>query len=210
MRRTQPRLCRPQNRENQSPVDLHDAHAHSKNSLDLIRHQATHFKIENNGHTLQPTPLKEQTQITIDGTVFELKQFHFHTPSEHTFRGKHFAMEAHFVHQSAKGELAVLSTMFKVGAENPALVPLTAKMLKAGESVEQVIYPAELFPKKTAHFRLNGSLTTPPCSEGVHWIVYKNPVTASTAQIAAMKAIIGQDNNRPVQPINSRVVIEDK
>lgn len=76
--------------------------------------------------------------------------------------------------------------------------------------MEQVIYPAELFPKKTAHFRLNGSLTTPPCSEGVHWIVYKNPVTASTAQIAAMKAIIGQDNNRPVQPINSRVVIEDK
>ena len=120
-------------------------------------------------------------------------------------------MEAHFVHQSDSGELAVLGVMFVEGKENPALKPLLAQPLKAGEKAELTnkldIMP--MFPRGQKHYRLNGSLTTPPCSEGVNWIVFKHPVSASKAQLEAMRAMIGHDNNRPVQPLNARIVVEE-
>ena len=101
--------------------------------------------------------------------------------------------------------------MFEKGAENAALAPLLAKPLKAGEktALADKLDIAALFPKDQNHFRLNGSLTTPPCSEGVNWIVFKTPVEASEAQFKAMEAMIGQANNRPVQPLNARIVIEE-
>ena len=101
--------------------------------------------------------------------------------------------------------------MFKEGEENPALQPLLAKSLKAGDKIklDGKLDVMPLFPEGQSHFRLNGSLTTPPCSEGVNWIVFKTPVNASKAQLDAMHQMIGQDNNRPVQPLNARIVVEE-
>ena len=169
------------------------------------------IKVENNGHTLQATPQGKAQTIVINGKTYTFKQFHFHTPSEHTFKGKHFPMEAHFVHQAEDGTLAVIGSVFKPGKNNPALSALTAKKLKAGESVTlKNLNIQALLPKDSKSFQLKGSLTTPPCSENVTWVVLKTPVQADAAQFKAMRDIIGGENNRPVQPLNDREVNEDK
>ena len=193
--------------KNQSPVDLSSA---NDNSVEAT-YPPLAYSVENNGHTIQATPTDAVKTLKLGGEEFTLKQFHFHTPSEHTFLSKYFPMEVHFVHQNERGELAVIGVMFEKGAENAALTPLLAKPLKAGEktALADKLDIAALFPKDQNHFRLNGSLTTPPCSEGVNWIVFKTPVEASEAQFKAMEAMIGQANNRPVQPLNARIVIEE-
>ena len=196
--------------KNQSPVDLSSANAKGDNSVEAT-YPPLAYSVENTGHTIQATPSDAVKTLKLGGEEFTLKQFHFHTPSEHTFLSKYFPMEVHFVHQNERGELAVIGVMFEKGAENAALAPLLAKPLKAGEktALADKLDIAALFPKDQNHFRLNGSLTTPPCSEGVNWIVFKTPVEASEAQFKAMEAMIGQANNRPVQPLNARIVIEE-
>lgn len=175
------------------------------------RYNVADYKVENNGHTLQATPQGKAQTIVINGKTYTLKQFHFHTPSEHTFKGKHFPMEAHFVHQAEDGTLAVIGSVFKPGKNNPALSALIAKKLKAGESVDlKNLNIQALLPKDSKSFQLKGSLTTPPCSENVTWVVLKTPVQADAAQFKAMRDIIGGENNRPVQPLNDREVNEDK
>ncbi|WP_298640889.1 carbonic anhydrase family protein [uncultured Cardiobacterium sp.] len=196
--------------KNQSPVDLTTAIAKSGSSVEAT-YPPLIYTVENNGHTIQATPTDAVKTLKLGDEEFTLKQFHFHTPSEHTFLSKYFPMEVHFVHQNERGELAVIGVMFEKGAENPALAPLLAKPLKAGEktALADKLDIAALFPKDQNLFRLNGSLTTPPCSEGVNWIVFKTPVEASEAQFKAMEAMIGQANNRPLQPLNARIVIEE-
>ncbi len=196
--------------KNQSPVDLTSAIRAGGDSV-RVAYAPSRYRVENNGHTVQATPAAETRALQIDGKAFALKQFHFHTPSEHTFKGRHFPMEVHFVHQAADGELAVMAVMFEEGAVNPALTPLLAKTLKAGQVAEvaQAVDIMPLLPANRRHFRLNGSLTTPPCSEGVNWVVMETPVRASKAQIRKMAAMIGHANNRPVQPLNSRIVVEE-
>ncbi len=194
----------------QSPVDFSATKA-VKGKQPAYRYNVADYKVENNGHTLQATPQGKAQTIVINGKTYTLKQFHFHTPSEHTFKGKHFPMEAHFVHQSEAGELAVLAVMFEEGKENPALAPLLAKKLQAGEKekLAEKLDVMPLFPEGQSHFRLNGSLTTPPFTEGVNWVVFKTAVNASKAQLDAMRDMIGHANNRPVQPLNARLVIEE-
>ena len=104
-----------------------------------------------------------------------------------------------------------MAVMFEEGAVNPALTPLLAKTLKAGQVAEvaQAVDIMPLLPANRRHFRLNGSLTTPPCSEGVNWVVMETPMRASKAQIRTMAKMIGHANNRPVQPLNSRIVVEE-
>lgn len=194
---------------NQSPVDLHEATGTSKGKL-AFRHPPAFYTVTNNGHTIEAVPDTTVDNLRIGQTPFSLKQFHFHVPSEHTFRTKHFPMEIHFVHQSRTEELTVLAVMVKEGRKNPTLQPLLERTLTTGESfrLSEVLDITPLFPEKRAHFRLNGSLTTPPCSEGVHWMIFTSPIEASDAQIARMRELIGVANNRPVQPLNARIVIE--
>lgn len=196
--------------KNQSPVDLASGIRTNSKSV-AFQYAPQRYQVENNGHTIQVTPTGAEQALTIGGKRFALKQFHFHTPSEHTFKGRHFPMEAHFVHQTAAGELAVVAVVFKEGAANPALTPLLAKKLGKNQSADlaQDLAIEPLFPAASTHFRLNGSLTTPPCSEGVNWVVLQTPVSASAAQIKTMATMIGHANNRPVQPLNSRIVIEE-
>ena len=193
----------------QSPVDLTRfsdvalppiAFAYQPGGRDVI----------NNGHTIQ-VDYDPGSRITIDGDVFALKQFHFHAPSENHIDGHAFPIEAHFVHADAKGKLAVVAVMFTQGASNPALDALWSLMPpKAGErhDLSPEFAAAALLPAQRDYYRYDGSLTTPPCSEGVRWLVLKQPVTASAAQIAHLVAVLGHPNNRPIQPLGARVVEE--
>ena len=164
----------------------------------------------NNGHTVQ-VDYDPGSSLAVDNTVFALKQFHFHVPSENHIAGRAFPMEAHFVHTDAQGHLAVVAVMFVHGARNPALEALWTHLpTKADErhALSPEIAAASLLPADRDYYRYEGSLTTPPCSEGVQWLVLKQPVTASAAQISRMAAALGHANNRPIQPIGARVVQE--
>ncbi len=167
------------------------------------------LKILNNGHTIQAN-CEPGSRTTINGEAFELMQFHFHHPSEHLLSGKAFDLELHFVHKSAKGQLAVLGIFITPGAENQALKPIWASMPREAteeQTVGTTITPADLLPADRGFFRYSGSLTTPPCSEGVLWTVFKQPIEASPAQIRQFAELFPV-NARPVMPLNQRFLLE--
>jgi len=149
--------------------------------------------------------------IVVDGISYELIQFHFHTPSEHTISGKPAAAELHLVHRSADGVLAVIGVLVQRGPESAALAPLW-KSLPAVEGpahlVNGRINALDLLPARRTTYRYDGSLTTPPCSEGVKWLVMTTPITMSDQQLARLTAIIHTDS-RPVQSLDGRRVISD-
>ena len=194
--------------KNQSPVDLNRFV-----EADLPKMQITYagnaMSVVNNGHTIQVNTMGANT-IKVDGVEFTLKQFHFHTPSENHIDGKSYPMEAHFVHLDKDSNIAVIALMFEEGAPNKAIDKFLSKVTKEpGEPVQlaEMFNPGELFPKNLDYYRFNGSLTTPPCSEGVRWLVLKHAVTASKEQLDAMRAIMGK-NNRPIQPLNARCILK--
>jgi carbonic anhydrase len=168
--------------------------------------------IIDNGHSVQVN-IKDGSVLKIDGQNYKLKQFHFHTPSENNINSKSFPLEAHFVHATDDGKLAVVAVMFKEGAENPTLAKIWKRMpklergkeAKCGLSSEQV---NSLMPKNRDYYKFMGSLTTPPCSEHVKWFVYKTPLTVSKAQASQFTAQFGHPNNRPIQPTNKREIDE--
>jgi len=167
--------------------------------------------VVNNGHTIQVN-VKDGSSINVDGIEFSLKQFHFHTPSENQIEGQNFPLEAHFVHASKDGKLAVVAVMFEDGKENPIIKKIWNKMPhKAGNSAgcglsSKVIN--DILPKDKDYYRFSGSLTTPPCSEGVRWLVMKNYSHISAAQTKEFLELFHHANNRPVQPINARKVMK--
>jgi carbonic anhydrase len=171
--------------------------------------QATPLKILNNGHTIQVN-CAPGSKTLIDGQPFELLQFHFHHPSEHKLNGQSFDLELHFVHKSAAGQLAVLGVFIHDGADNAALTPIWAAMPKetAPEAdAGQMIALDSLLPAGRSFFRYQGSLITPPCSEGVLWTVFRDPIEASPAQIAQFAALFPL-NARPIQNLNRRFLLE--
>ncbi len=194
----------------QSPIDIRDA-TPKADAPDLDFHyQATPLRLINNGHTVQVDESDAGT-LTIGGHRYALAQFHFHTPSEERVRGKAYDMVAHLVHKDASGKLAVVAVLFKAGRENAALKTVFDNMpLGAGpeHKVEGVQFnPADLLPKQHAYYHFQGSLTTPPCSEGVAWYVLKTPVEASRAQIGQLRTLYPH-NARPVQALHGRQVID--
>jgi carbonic anhydrase len=197
----------------QSPVDLRQpvpaeqpevVRDYKPVSLRIRRHEHV-VDIIDNGHTIQVNDDQGST-LRIGETLYELKQYHFHAPSEHSVDGRHFPMEMHLVHQSAKGELAVLGVFIAEGAHNPAFDPVWANLPRQpGQEVhlEHVtVNVGHLLPERHQAYRYRGSLTTPPCSEGVRWLVASHPIALSTAQIAAFTSIF-LGNNRPVQPTHT-------
>jgi carbonic anhydrase len=195
--------------KNQSPVDLHDA-VKAKLAPLSFKYESLAQDVLNNGHTVQVT-YAPGSVLTVDSHPYQLKQFHFHAPSENLLDGKHFPLEAHFVHADADGNLAVVAVFFENGAANAALEKLGKDLpLRAGDKhdLDVKIAAAELMPKARDYYRFSGSLTTPPCSEGVNWLVLKHPVTASEKQIQQLHAAMGHDNARPVQPLNARIIVQ--
>ncbi len=166
--------------------------------------------ILNNGHTVQVNYNTGST-ISVSGRTFEHKQFHFHSPSENHINGISFPMEAHFVHADESGNLAVVAVMFKVGDSHPELEKAWRHMPEhAGEqnTLDETVSALELLPLDKDYYRFNGSLTTPPCTEGVWWLVMKESIDVSNDQIDAFSHILHHPNNRPLQPVNARIVLQ--
>ena len=163
--------------------------------------------VENTGHTLQVNTASEN-RIEVDRVSYELLQFHFHTPSEHLIAGERFPMALHLVHRSAEGAYAVVGVMLDYGDENPAIAALwTAASPEPGESrADGLADLNDLLPVDRRYYRFMGSLTTPPCTEGINWHMMAEPVTVSRAQVAAFQAIFPM-NARPLQPENNRLVV---
>lgn len=164
----------------------------------------------NNGHTIQVNQ-GSGSYISLDGKDYVLKQYHFHTPSENRIRGEEFPLEAHLVHADADGNLAVIAVMFRQGKPNQALAASWAAMPEQAGGTATLatkVSPDALLPKNRDYYRFNGSLTTPPCSEGVKWLVMKTPVTVSAEQIDKFAKVMGHPNNRPVQPVNARLILQ--
>lgn len=195
--------------KNQSPVNLSDFAEAELGALGLsYTHPAKTFL--NNGHTVQANFGPGDT-LDIDGRTYELKQFHFHTPSENHIDGQSFPLEAHLVHADKSGNLAVVAVMFKEGERNETLAKLWAQMPReegTENPLKETVTAAEILPADRNYYRFNGSLTTPPCTEGVKWFVMKTPVTISSEQVSAISETFGHPNNRPVQPLNARKVLK--
>lgn len=192
--------------KNQSPIDIAQPVEAEMKALEL-NYAGQAVSVINNGYTLQ-AGVSGNNFLNVDGKSFELKQFHFHTPSENVIRGKQYPLEAHFVHADSEGNLAVVAVMYDTGKQNPLLSELTAKMPTVGEQVtlSHAFDVAALLPKQQDYYRFNGSLTTPPCSEGVRWFVLKQASELSSSQTEQLMSVMGH-NNRPLQPLNARTVL---
>lgn len=193
----------------QSPIDIQTKSV-QKVSLTPIKtnYKASVAEVVNNGHTIQVN-LTDAGIATVPSGEYRLLQFHFHTPSEEMINGKSFPLVAHLVHKNANGKLAVIAVLFKEGKENPALTSIfTAMTAKVGKAVLPGSFDTtSLLPGTFGFYSFTGSLTTPPCSEGVAWQVLNAPVEISNGQIAAFHKIY-KNNARPAQPLNGRVVQE--
>lgn len=208
----------------QSPIDISTV---SVDYLDVIPfdYLDSALNIFNNGHTIQATYDAGST-IFMDNVSYELKQFHFHAPSEHTINGQPFPMELHLVHQSDEGAYAVVGVMLGVAentdqpgaiaslSDNPALAPVFANLPTevshdnppTPHTVEGVtISAADFLPADQTYFTYDGSFTTPPCTEGVKWYVLTQPVGISQAQLDAYTAL-HSNTARPPQPLGEREV----
>lgn len=178
--------------------------------LKIIRHEHT-ADVLNSGHSIQVNYTEGDT-LAVGADQFDLQQYHFHSPSEHTIGGKRFAMEMHLVHKSRAGKLAVVGVLIEEGAHNAAFDPIWSNLPESkGKEfhLEHVTVDIDrLLPARKTTYRYEGSLTTPPCTEGVAWFVLSTPVQLSAAQLGAFRAIVS-GNNRPVQPLNGRVVATD-
>jgi carbonic anhydrase len=193
----------------QSPIDIRNAKKSALPALDF-RYTKSGTEIVNNGHTIQVNVV-DGGMLNLDGVPYRLVQFHFHSPSEEKINGKAYQMEAHLVHQNAEGKLAVVAVLLKEGRANAALDPVFKNLPQTEggkKTLDANLSAAELLPAERGYFKYIGSLTTPPCSEGVRWQVLKQPIEVSKAQIAAFQKLYKM-NARPVQPLNDRKVEEN-
>lgn len=195
--------------KNQSPINLTGFIEAHLQPIEFA-YDSVGADIVNNGHTIQVN-YAPGSSINLDGTQFALKQLHFHAPSENLINGKSYPMEVHLVHADKDGNLSVVAVMFTEGEENKELAKFWAHMpQEAGEKqqLSSAVLASGLFPTDRDYYRFNGSLTTPPCSEGVRWLVMKNSITVSKEQIEAFTQAIHYANNRPIQPVNARPVLQ--
>lgn len=195
--------------KSQSPINITNA-IKTNTSENIAFFYTKKLKDEiNNGHSIQVNYPKGN-YVTLDAKRYDLLQFHFHSPAENLINNKQYPFSIHFVHQSEEGKLLVIALLFEVGKENKILKPIWDVMpQKEGETT----YPKnialnDLFSKNPHYYRFDGSLTTPPCTEGVTWVVIKKPLEISKTQLEKFQKIMKHSNNRPIQPTNNRVIIE--
>lgn len=197
----------------QSPIDIVTKYT-LKTELPEITMNYGEFpvKIVDNGHTVQVNASKGSIEYNND--TYTLKQFHYHGHSEHYIDGKPSPMEVHFVHQSEKtGALIVLGVMVEGGgADNQAFgqyLQAFPKDKNKEVALTETIDPVKMFPSSKKYYNYTGSLTTPPCSQGINWIVFKEVVKISDAQLSGFTKAYGH-NARPIQKTGSRTVFESK
>lgn len=192
--------------KSQSPINLVWSKQKMSGSELSLAYKESKLNVLDNGHSIQFN-VDAGSFLNHNSNSYQLKQFHFHSTSEHQLSGKSFPLEMHLVHQDATGSLAVLGVLFKEGKENPMFKKLFSKL--PTEKMKPMMDPAFIYtasvlvPAKLHHYMYEGSLTTPPCTEGVKWFVLNTPVELSKAQIDQFKALYSK-NNRPIQPTNGR------
>lgn len=195
--------------QQQSPINVNAVTKAPKGKFNLQgNYTAQDFTIQNNGHTIvfNAKDPKKST-LKVNGTTYELLQFHYHVPSEHTVMNAFYPLEIHFVHKNASGNLAVVGVLVDKGQENKDFgkiltdLPVNDKKdgLLSNFNVET------LMPKNSPTYAYDGSLTTPPCSEQVQWLLKSKPIHASVAQLKVLSALY-DGNNRPVQPQGNRTI----
>lgn len=193
----------------QSPIDIRTASAKLETLPALsFDYRPGPLHILDNGHSVQ-VDVEPGSSLTIGRDRYSLVQFHFHKPSEEAIDGRHYAMVAHLVHRDSTGRIAVVAVLLKAGAENPLIDKLWRNVPSEKGHEERLdavtISPGQLLPVNRAYFTYQGSLTTPPCTEGVRWIVLKTPNSVSVGQIIGFGKFYRM-NARPVQPANGREV----
>lgn len=164
--------------------------------------------IVNNGHTIQVN-VGEGSSLAVGGDRFVLLQFHFHRPSEHRIGNRSYPMEVHFVHRHATGKLAVVGVLMTAGRANPSFKKVVTTMpQKEGPAVpaDPGIDPNGLLPQRRGYYRYEGSLTTPPCSETVDWLLLTQPIPVAEADIDAFAKLYAM-NARPTQKLERRFVL---
>jgi carbonic anhydrase len=199
----------------QSPIDLPTNVQPAKLGSIELDYKPTRLSILNNGHTIQVNYDPGST-LTLDGTPYELLQFHFHVPGEHTIGGSHYPMEIHLVHRAADGAVAVVAGLSYGGVRNKPMVMASEARNRMLDLVWQDIPPSgvriqgkdsinvlDLLPVDRRYVTYEGSLTTPPCTEGVRWIVLTTPTVVTSPQVDKFVSVVGR-NARPVQPLNGR------
>ena len=192
----------------QTPIDIRGAVKTDLPALTFSYASAAPTLV-NNRHTIQVN-LPPGQSLKVGDQTYALLQFHFHTPSEEAIAGKHTAMVAHFVHRNAAGELGVVAVLFTQGQKNAAFDGIFAHLPRPGESItvdDMTLDLAALLPADKRYYAYEGSLTTPPCSQGVHWMVLKTPVQLGADQIKAFRRLFNA-NARPIQPLNGRIIKE--
>jgi carbonic anhydrase len=195
--------------QRQSPINIDESMTLQGPAEPLqFDYQPSSASVVNNGHTIQVDVVGDNS-LTVRGSNFKLLQFHFHNPSEERINHKAFAMVAHLVHRNPEGQLAVVAVLFEAGAVNPLVNRVWTYMpLDAGDRVRMPagsLNLGELLPKDQRYYQFMGSLTTPPCSEGVLWMVLKQPMALSREQLRLFAQLF-PNNARPVQPLNGRAV----
>lgn len=202
----------------QSPIDLRDAIDAELKDFEII-YQDIPLQTSlceqsccNNGHSIQiDAPPDGGNRITLEGQNFNLVQFHLHHPSEHTVNGQRYPMESHFVYQNENGQFVVLGLLMKEGTENIALQPVwnafrheTNTKSSGGDNVVSM---GKIFPADRSCYHYFGSLTTPPCSEIVRWVVFQTPIELSKSQISQSSQIF-PSNARPIQSRNRSFLLK--
>ncbi|RAO75882.1 carbonic anhydrase [Dyella jiangningensis] len=199
----------------QSPIDLESRDAKPGKAGEFhIDYEKGDVDLVNNGHTVQANVTDAKDTVVYEGDTYRLAQFHFHSPSEHIVDKTRFPLEIHFVNQDGAKHILVVGVMVKLGDENPSLAPvfhsLPPAMGNASSTAGKPI-PVDLaavLPKNHEAYVYSGSLTTPPCTEGVRWIVLAHPIQMSKAQVASFSKMF-PDNHRPLQKINGREVDDE-
>lgn len=188
----------------QSPIDIATGEREGDDLASLeLAYGGSDLTLEDTGHGYNATPGTEQT-LTIGDQTYRLLQFHAHSPSEHTIDGQSFPMEVHFVHQNDAGELAVVGVMAEEGEQPHEGYSDIVDALSGDGQTVTVDDVSSLLPSERAYYTYSGSLTTPPCTEGVRWIVLEEPITMSAEQLSAWQT--HGETNRPVVPVNEREV----
>lgn len=228
----------------QSPIDLTQPVVSVIDDA-VVDYRPSAASVTDNGHTVQVNFADGGTAV-VDGSEYDLLQFHFHAPSEHTVDGEHSPVEGHLVHADEDGNLAVIGVMivaaetadeaesepaevedastdghdddaadaaddFDAGAASALIGQVLASVPAPGEEValDEPVDASDLLPEYLMAYRYPGSLTTPPCSEGVTWSVLVQPITWTVDQIEALESFFVEENNRPVQPLNERELLVD-
>ncbi|MFC4372578.1 carbonic anhydrase [Nocardia halotolerans] len=194
----------------QSPIDLPGhTELHPDEHIDIEYGPISSVELVHTGHTIQANVAAgSRNRIVVDGSGFELAQFHFHLPSEHTVDGAEQAMELHFVHADPSGRLAVLAVLLRAQSAAAPLETVLAALPQRSGATRTVagVDPRAFLPAGFAQFRYEGSLTTPPCTEGVQWIVLRDPAPVAVTDVEHYRALFPH-SNRPVQPRYGRPVV---